>query len=211
MTKLEKVEKIIEKTGVSYEDASEALSQAGDDILDAIVFLERKGKVKGPSKSVFSTKAEDTSEAFQQAAKTYDVKDEKFSNILVRVLKWCGRIIKKGCENFFIIKKHGDEIINAPVIVLVMLLIFAFWVTVPVLIAGLFFGCRYSFSGDITGKVDVNKACDKAAEAAENVKQEFVKAAREDKAVRSKTDCTSASVQDGNKNIINSGKTEEDC
>lgn len=181
MTKLEKVEKIIEKTGVTYEEAKAALESAGEDILDAVVLLEQQGKVKGPSRALYTTKAEDSSEAFQEAAKNYDGEDEKFGNILVRFLKWCGQLVKKGCENFFIIKKHDEEIINAPVIVLVLFLIFAFWVTIPVLIVGMFFGYRYSFSGGITKSVDVNKACDMAADAAESVKQEFTKGARDSK------------------------------
>lgn len=56
---------------------------------------------------------------------------------------------------------------------LVLLLLFAFWVIVPILIVGLFFGYSYSFRGEITKAVDLNTAFDKAAEAAESVKKEF--------------------------------------
>lgn len=174
MTKLEKAEKIIEKTGVCYEDAKAALDACGEDILDAIVMLENQGKVKGPARQSYTTGAEHTGEEFQQAARAYDdTKDEKLGSILIRFMKWCSSIVKKGCENYFIVRKHGEEIINAPVIVLVLLLFFAFWAIVPILIAGLFFGFRYSFSGKITEAVDLNKACDKASAAAEAVKREF--------------------------------------
>ena len=43
------------------------------------------------------------------------------------------------------------------------------------MIVGLFCGFRYHFKGAITRSVDVNYACDKAAEAAETIKQEFTK------------------------------------
>ncbi len=174
MTKLEKAEKIIEKTGVTYDEAKEALEACGEDMLDAIVYLENQGKVKGPAQQVYTTKTEDSSKEFQQAAKAYEAaEEEKLGNIFLRLLKWCGQLIKKGCENFFIIKRHGEEIISAPVIVLVLLLLFAFWVIVPILIVGLFFGYSYSFRGEITKAVDLNTAFDKAAEAAESVKKEF--------------------------------------
>ena len=44
MDQLEKVEKIREKTGVTYEEAKAALDAAGGDVLDALVYLESKGK-----------------------------------------------------------------------------------------------------------------------------------------------------------------------
>lgn len=46
MDQLEKVEKIREKTGVTYEEAKAALDAAGGDVLDALVYLESQGKIK---------------------------------------------------------------------------------------------------------------------------------------------------------------------
>ena len=48
MELLEKVEKIREKTGVSYEEAKAALEACGEDVLDALVYLENQGKIKKP-------------------------------------------------------------------------------------------------------------------------------------------------------------------
>ena len=171
MELLEKVEKIREKTGVSYEDAKKALEEAGGDILDAIVLLENQGKIKGPARQTYSTKQEEPCISLQEAAKVYE-KTPKESTMR-KFIRWCGEMIKKGCENFFIVSKNGEEIITVPVLLLVVLLLFAFWIVVPLLVIGLFFGFRYAFKGAITRAVDVNMACDKAAEAAENVKQEF--------------------------------------
>lgn len=174
MNQLERVEKIREKTGVSYEEAKEALDAAGGDVLDAIVYLENQGKIKTPEKQVYTTKQEqDTSKEFIEAAKTYQGEDqESFGYIVKKFLKWCGRIIKKGCENFFIVKKQDEEILSVPVIVLVLLL-FAFWILLPLLVLGLFCGFRYSFKGNITKSVNVNGACDKAAQVCESMKKEF--------------------------------------
>lgn len=175
MDQLERVEKIREKTGVSYEAAKEALDAVGGDVLDAIVYLENQGKIKRPATQIYTTKPEqDTSREFKEAAKTYEAEDhETFGDIVKKFLKWCGRMIKKGCENFFIVEKHQEEIMSVPVIVLALLLLFAFWIILPLLIAGMFCGFRYSFRGNITKSVDVNKACDKAAEACESMKKEF--------------------------------------
>ena len=176
MELLEKVEKIREKTGVSYEDAKKALEESGGDMLDAIVLLESQGKIKGPAKQTYSTGGEDASRELKEAARVYEKKTgDGFGSTMRKFIRWCGVMIRKGCENFFTVSKNGEEIITVPVLLLVVLLLFAFWIVVPLLVVGLFFGFRYAFKGEITKAVDVNMACDKAAEAAENVKQEFSK------------------------------------
>ena len=43
MTRLEMVEKVKEKTGVTYDEAHEALSRSGWDIYDALIEVGRKG------------------------------------------------------------------------------------------------------------------------------------------------------------------------
>lgn len=174
MDQLEKVEKIREKTGVTYEEAKEALDLSNGDVLDAIVYLESSGKIKGPKEKVYSTKAESSSEELKEAAKTYHAADEEhFGDIIKRFLKWCGNLIKKGCENFFIVSRHNEEIMTVPVIVLALILLLMFWCIFPLMIVGLFFGFKYSFRGAIAKAVDVNKACDMAADACESMKQEF--------------------------------------
>ena len=54
MELLEKVEKIREKTGVSYEEAKAALEACDEDVLDALVYLENQGKIKKPDVSVYT-------------------------------------------------------------------------------------------------------------------------------------------------------------
>jgi hypothetical protein len=48
-----------------------------------------------------------------------------------------------------------------------------FWITIPLLIIGLFMGFRYRFNGPDLGKDSVNSAMDTAATAAENLKKSF--------------------------------------
>lgn len=174
MDQLEKVEKLREKTGVTYEEAKKALEESNWDMLDAIVYLESQGKIRGPEMSSYSTKQGNSTE-FERASQSYEDSSSRmtFGQMADKFLKWCGKIIKKGCENFFEVRKDGREIINAPVIVLVILLVVAFWVTVPLLIIGMFCGFKYSFRGDMTKTVDINSVCDKAAETCENIKKDF--------------------------------------
>ena len=177
MDQLEKVEKIREKTGVTYEEAKAALEAANGDILDALVYLENQGKVKKPDISVYSTESEKESSAeFKEAARNYETStEETFGEQVKKFLIWCGKMIKKGCENFFVVSKNEEVILTMPVLVLILLLLLIFWIVLPALIVGLFCGFRYHFRGSIAKSVNVNEACDKAAEAAENIKAEFTK------------------------------------
>ena len=135
MDQLEKVEKIREKTGVTYEEAKAALEAAGGDVLDALVYLESKGKIKEPEVSVYTTETgKDSSEEFRQAAKSYDdASKETFGDQVRKFMKWCGRMIQKGCENFFIVERKQEEMVTMPVIVLILLLCFAFWIVLPLI------------------------------------------------------------------------------
>ncbi|MCD8326266.1 MAG: DUF4342 domain-containing protein [Lachnospiraceae bacterium] len=162
MDQLEKVEKIREKTGVSYEDAYNALSESSWDILDALVLLERQGKIREPERSTYSTREE--SESFRNASESYEESSRRMSHkershAIMGKLK---HLFKKGCDNYFLVEKGDQVIMEVPLVVMVV-----------VLIAGLFCGFRYSFRGEITQNVDVNGACDKAAQMCENVKKEF--------------------------------------
>ena len=58
MDNFEKVEKLVEKAGVSYADAKRALEQASGDLLDAMIILEQDGKTAAPEQPSFSTKYE---------------------------------------------------------------------------------------------------------------------------------------------------------
>lgn len=48
MDDLEKAEKIRSKGPVSYEEARDALKEADGDLLDAVIVLERQGKINRP-------------------------------------------------------------------------------------------------------------------------------------------------------------------
>ena len=137
MDKLEKVEKLREKTGVSYEDAKNALEACDYDLLDAIIYLEKLDKVKAPEVESFTTGAEQqTSTEFEQAQRTYtnDCNKVTFGQMMDRFFKWCGKVLKKSVDSTFIVERKGQTMINVPVLVLVIALILAFWVVLPLLV-----------------------------------------------------------------------------
>ena len=52
---LEQVEKLREKSGLSYEQARQLLEQTGGDLLEALIILERQGTLQGGS-AYYSTR-----------------------------------------------------------------------------------------------------------------------------------------------------------
>lgn len=175
MDKLEKVEKLREKTGVSYEDARNALEACDYDLLDAIIYLEKLDKVKAPEVDSFVTGGDQQSSTeFEQAQQTYtnDCNKVTFGQMMDRFFKWCGKILKKSVDSTFIVERRGQTMINVPVLVLVIALILAFWVVLPLLVVGLFCECRYHFEGIGDINVNLNNACDKVADSVDNLKSD---------------------------------------
>ena len=177
MDNFEKVEKLKEHANVTYEEAKQALENSNRDILDAMIYLEQIGKVHGPEHSSYTTQTE-------KAKIEIDDKECKssFSDNLKRFGRWCQKWLEKGNNNSFCVERDNNEIFRIPITLLVVFLFFAFWVVVPLLVIGLFFNMRYQFAGPDVRSVDIdlNRAMDNAAEAAENIKSEFGNAAKEE-------------------------------
>lgn len=180
MDNFEKVEKLRERANVTYEEAKEALENSNWDILDAMIYLEKNGKTSGPEHSSYSTHNE--RKAIEVEVESSGNRTNNFTDSLKRFGQWCLKILEKGNTNSFCVEKDGKEIFRIPVTLLVVLLIFAFWVVLPLLVVGLFFNMRYHFAGPDMHVVDIdiNKAMDGAADAAENIKNEFANAVSKD-------------------------------
>ena len=67
-----------------------------------------------------------------------------------------------------------------PTLVLILLAVFAFWITIPLLVIGLFFDFKYRFEGIDEVHIDVNDIMDKAADGAAHLKND-VKGSEPDK------------------------------
>ncbi len=176
MDNFEKVEKIREKANVSYEEAKQALEASNYDMLDAIVYLERQGKVKAPEQQVVVTESSnsgDSSEEFKKTQSAYERECRKRPRDHVKnFFKKCVKLLKKSLQTSFVVERRGERVLSMPVLVLIIFILFLFWFAVPCLILGLFCDCRYRFEG-INKGFDINDFCDKCADGAENLKKSF--------------------------------------
>lgn len=173
MEQLEKVEKLRERANVTYEEAKEALEACGWDLLDAMVYLEKAGKAKAPSRESYSTSYEEQTQYVSVKDKVQEQKEpgDGFGKKMGRLFK---KIWQKCMDNSFRIERKEEEIIKVPVWALVLALLISWRLVLIVLIAGLFFKCRYSFSGKDDLK-EVNHVMEKASEFADKIKDEYDK------------------------------------
>lgn len=82
---LESVDKVIERTGVSYGEAKKALEYADGEILDAIIYIENNAK------------------------------DDKVTESIDEFKVWLKDLIKKGNVSRILIKKDDKVIVDVPV------------------------------------------------------------------------------------------------
>ncbi|MCR2044094.1 DUF4342 domain-containing protein [Anaerosalibacter massiliensis] len=179
MITLEQVEELCERANISYDEAKTILEETNGDILEAIIKLEKQNRIKAPegggyycSRNTQQNKEENnTNKNFGNGFK--EDNDTSFGELIGRFFRWCGKIISKGNKNSFEVIKNGDRIMAIPVTILAVLILFMFWITIPIMILGLFFGYKYMFNGPDLGKENVNHAMSSVADAAENLKKEF--------------------------------------
>lgn len=177
MDKLEKAERVIEKTGVTFEEARAALEASNYDVLDAIVYLECLGKTSAGAASYTTASGQGgASDEMAQAQVDYerDTKTPDFGKVFERLLAWVRKVLKASVDTSFVVERKGSKVISMPLLLLVLLGVLAFWVVIPLLVVGLFCNFKYRFEGIGAVTFDVNELVDKAADAAENLKKDVM-------------------------------------
>ena len=178
MTTLEQVEKLRTMANISYDEAKTALDATNGDLLEAIIYLEKQGKVIAPTGGGYysSQKTADSSTVtgkefcWEKQNKNYNG-GETFTSLINKLWKFCVKLVRKGNANSFEVLKGEESKASAPVTGFALLLIFAPWITIPLIIIGLFFGFRYRFNGPDLSDSTVNEAMNSAADAAVNLKK----------------------------------------
>ena len=72
-----------------------------------------------------------------------------------------------------ILRGNGQQIIDLPIVVPVVALLFFFWATLALAVVAMIFGCRFHFEGEDLGKTNINNTMDKATDYAEKVKNDL--------------------------------------
>ena len=104
----EKINRIMNKANISYEEAKGILEQTNGDMLDAIIILERQGKVKGTGQSIYTTQQEEKN-YIDVKAKIEEQSTENLGESLERLFRTIIRFIRK---TNFIVKKRKKRYHN---------------------------------------------------------------------------------------------------
>lgn len=193
MVTFEQVEKLREKVNVSFEDAKAALELTDGDLLDAVIFLERSGKIDSPRMSAYNTHTGGVRGAYEEdhpghpgqprgpywrnrrvraeRDESYEREYPRFRDHLRAFGGKIRELIRKGNANYFVASKGDNDYLNIPVTLLALAAMFFFWLTFPLLVIGLFCGCRYQFRGPDFKRDTVNNVMDHAARTAETIKR----------------------------------------
>ena len=196
MITLEQVDKLKERANVSYEDAKAALEITGGDLLEAVIYLEKLGKISGPYMQAYNTQTgsvhggpapqqkggkgkrkhgcPDPGQYGKYGQYTYEdyLRKRRTCRTKCGVLwkKFCA-LVRKANTNQFVAYRGGHVLISMPVTLLIIAAMFFFWVTIPLLIIGLFCDCRYQFKGPNFGRQSINSIMDQAADTADTIKR----------------------------------------
>ena len=159
MDKLEKVERLREHANVSYEEAKAALEQANDDLLDAMVILERQGKVGAPESKTYSTSYEEQKQYLSVQEK---VDEQNRAYTFGQTVKGIFLIVKDFVlHTNFLITREGKTIFAMPTWALVLILLLTIEVSLPIMLIAMLFKVRYHFEGErhtTTANTILNKA-----------------------------------------------------
>ena len=177
MEKLKLVDKLKNKANISYEEAKDALEKSNWDMLEAMLYLEAHGKVEKPSLSIFYTN--ESKESYNENGEEVNLKKDTNENNFENKNGFEGvfEAICKAidtCNNIFIeIIRNSRVILKIPFTVLIVLLFFAFWIVIPLMIIGLFFNMEFLVSYKKIDVDKINKVFKETSKVVKDVKGKF--------------------------------------
>lgn len=182
---LEMVERLREKAPVTYAQARQALEYSGGNLLDALIYLEEQGAIPREEGAYFSTRNEASppppkEDPLPVPMKGKETRNEKkrhlFNGIRVAVVppkgegkRWLSTLRRWLIDNELEIWRRDQPVTALPVLILVLLLVFVYWLMIPALILGLFLGFRYRFSGPDLERDDLNDMMGSVADTASDL------------------------------------------
>lgn len=169
MTRLEMVEKIREKTGVTYEEAREALEKANWDMLDAIVSLEKDKPAAEPINEPVYVQ-ENAGEAAKPVKKpARRVNTSEIGSKIAAALRWIGAIIKKGENNHLEVSNKDEVIMEISLVSLILIFLLSWWIPSILIVVGLFTGYKFRVTGSGAAGRIVNTVSEKASQKADEI------------------------------------------
>ena len=156
MNRFELIEKLRERADINYEEADQLLSDTQDDLIAALIILEKQGRLKGMQQS--GTGRMPGADDVRTEAGT----KKSRRSVIGHAVRTFGNFIAHTTFHM----AHGEnEILVLPTFVFALLMLF-FWQTIaPLMLISLFFKVHYFFDGTASTKA-ANDFIDQAEELA---------------------------------------------
>ena len=121
MEKIELVETVREKAGVGYADAKAALDACGDDILDALVWLEERGYSQtGTARASTGAPGAGVSSEMRAAQDAYARSAQSgpraAAGWLSRAAAACRRFLRRGMDSKVVSYRNGEKSVQLPLL-----------------------------------------------------------------------------------------------
>ena len=173
---LEQVERLREKADVSYEEARAVLEETGGSLLDALILLERRGKVRPDcgGSARYSTRTGgaggEPGDGAQERPEGNSGEESRFFRLNLTaeeggVRHFFQTLLRRSLENSLEVWRREELVVSIPLLISILLLILAFWTCLPLLVLGLALGCRYRLAGPDFDRSSAGAAVNRAASA----------------------------------------------
>jgi len=174
MTNKEMVDKIVEKSGITREQAEQALEMHGGDLLDAMIYVERTYKNQnGFSSSSFSTNTNNSANTapnpqpanfnnqaytnpnfnqnnFNVHEKKSDINGKTFGDTMKVIINFL-------VNNGITISYKEKEFVTIPIVVWLILFFSSISSLAVLMLITMFLNVSYSFKGNELGKPKINR------------------------------------------------------
>lgn len=151
MDRFEMIEKLRERADISYEEARDVMEQTDGDLLEALVLLEKQGKLSQPKAAAAGEAGETGADAGAAESKSADTaqdnggKKKKERGPLGKAFHSAGSFL---AHTAFHMTHEGKELFVMPSWSFALLMLFFWQALVPLMLISLFFNMRYFFDGD---------------------------------------------------------------
>ncbi len=136
MITLEQVDQLRKRTNCSYEEAKELLEKHNGDVLEAIVDFEKSKNNK------YNYSYNDTSSNRKEKQKDFWISVKQ--------------LIQKGFENRVVIENESGVLVNIPVNIMILFVIFIAYIAIPLFVILLFLGYKISIRKPQGDGVDIS-------------------------------------------------------
>lgn len=143
--RLQMAQKLVDKAGVSYEEARAALEGADWDLLEALVRLEKEGKMNTDKANNTESREKNQGQAAPQAEARTEQAKAKTKSFFDKVMAAFKNLLDNGNDNILVVKKDGKLVLEISLTVAILLLIAFNGLFIFLTLLGVAFGYKYSF------------------------------------------------------------------